>query len=80
APGPAPPPHRAPGHRAWPLAPAPAAGLTALGGGRIPLPEHADERLVRARRLLEELRVGLYAQQLGTAETVSVQRIAKALA
>lgn len=57
-----------------------AAALFADAGGRIPLPEHADERLVRARWLLEELRVGLYAQQLGTAETVSVQRIAKALA
>ena len=49
-------------------------------GGEIPLPEHADERLVRARWLLEELRVGLFAQRLGTAETVSVQRVAKALA
>jgi ATP-dependent helicase HrpA len=29
--------------------------------------------------MLEELRVGLFAQRLGTAETVSVQRIQKAL-
>ncbi|WP_036318536.1 ATP-dependent RNA helicase HrpA [Microbacterium indicum] len=48
-------------------------------GGAIPLPDGAPEPLVRARWLLEELRVGLFAQRLGTAETVSVQRIAKAL-
>ncbi|WP_110588585.1 ATP-dependent RNA helicase HrpA [Microbacterium suaedae] len=48
-------------------------------GGAIPLPPDADERLVRARWMLEELRVGLFAQRLGTAETVSVQRIVKAL-
>ncbi|WP_156762151.1 ATP-dependent RNA helicase HrpA [Microbacterium karelineae] len=48
-------------------------------GGAIPLPEDADERLVRARWMLEELRVGLFAQRLGTAETVSVQRVAKVL-
>jgi ATP-dependent helicase HrpA len=30
--------------------------------------------------MLEELRVSLFAQQLGTAETISPQRIAKALA
>ena len=57
-----------------------AAAQFSEAGGEIPLPEHADERLVRARWLLEELRVGLFAQRLGTAETVSVQRVAKALA
>jgi ATP-dependent helicase HrpA len=31
------------------------------------------------RWMLEELRVGLFAQELRTAETVSPQRIAKAL-
>jgi ATP-dependent helicase HrpA len=47
--------------------------------GRIPLAPHTPERLVRVRWMLEELRVSLFAQQLGTAETVSPQRIAKAL-
>ena len=49
-------------------------------GGRLPLPPDAPERLVRVRWLLEELRVSLFAQQLRTAEPVSVQRIVKALA
>jgi ATP-dependent helicase HrpA len=42
----------------------------------------ADARgaLVRARWLLEEYRVSLFAQQLGTAEPVSLQRITKVLA
>ena len=48
-------------------------------GGRIPLAPHTPERLVRVRWMLEELRVSLFAQHLGTAETVSPQRIAKAL-
>ncbi len=49
-------------------------------GGSIPLPPHADPRLVHVRWMLEELRVGLFAQHLGTAETVSLQRIQRALA
>ncbi len=49
-------------------------------GGRIPLPPDTPERLVRVRWMLEELRVSLFAQQLGTAETVSLQRITRALA
>ncbi|MWB97464.1 ATP-dependent RNA helicase HrpA [Agromyces seonyuensis] len=48
-------------------------------GGVIPLPQDAPERLVRVRWLLEELRVSLFAQELGTAETVSLPRIRKAL-
>ena len=48
-------------------------------GGRIPLAPNTPERLVRVRWMLEELRVSLFAQQLGTAETVSPQRIARAL-
>jgi ATP-dependent helicase HrpA len=48
--------------------------------GRIPIDPEAPERLVRVRWMLEELRVGLFAQELRTAETVSPQRIAKALA
>lgn len=49
-------------------------------GGVLPLPADAPAALVRTRWLLEEFRVSLYAQRLGTAEPVSPQRIAKALA
>ena len=49
-------------------------------GGRIPIDPEAPPHLVRVRWMLEELRVGLFAQELRTAETVSPQRIAKALA
>ena len=42
------------------------------------MPEEAPE--LSLSRLLEEYRVSLYAQQLGTAEPVSLQRIAKVLA
>lgn len=48
-------------------------------GGELPLPTSAGENLVRARWLLEELRVSLFAQTLGTKEPVSLQRIKKAL-
>ncbi|WP_243063911.1 ATP-dependent RNA helicase HrpA [Humibacter sp. RRB41] len=49
-------------------------------GGSIPLPAHSAPSLVHARWMLEELRVSLFAQQFGTAETVSLQRIQKVLA
>lgn len=58
----------------------PAIGAFEATGGRIPIDPEADPRLVRVRWMLEELRVGLFAQELRTAETVSPQRIAKALA
>src|SRR5690606_9051129 len=48
-------------------------------GGTMPLKVDADPQLVRARWLIEELRLSLFAQHLGTAEPVSVQRIQKAL-
>ncbi|CAD6002879.1 ATP-dependent RNA helicase HrpA [Agreia sp. COWG] len=48
-------------------------------GGNIPLARHTPAHLVRARWLLEEFRVSLFAQSLGTAEAVSLQRIQKAL-
>lgn len=48
-------------------------------GGTVPLPADAPANLVQTRWLLEELRVSLFAQRLGTAEPVSPQRIAKAL-
>jgi ATP-dependent helicase HrpA len=49
------------------------------GGGRIPLPPTAPAPLVDARWLLEEYRVSLFAQRLGTAQPVSPQRILKVL-
>nr|WP_219108988.1 DUF3418 domain-containing protein [Actinomyces sp. 594] len=39
-----------------------------------------EAALVEARWLIEELRVSLFAQTLGTARKVSVQRISKLLA
>ncbi len=48
-------------------------------GGELPLPASAAENLVRARWLLEEFRISLFAQILGTKEPVSLQRIMKAL-
>ncbi|MDE0545841.1 ATP-dependent RNA helicase HrpA [Microbacterium sp. C7(2022)] len=56
-----------------------AANLYQEAGGSIPLPAGAPARLVHARWLLEEYRISLFAQQLGTAESVSIQRITRAL-
>lgn len=56
-----------------------AAAVFAEAGGGIPLPPDAPVALERTRWLLEEYRVSLFAQQLGTAEPVSLQRIQKAL-
>ncbi len=61
-----------------------------FAGGVLPLPADLGqlpaaakpeqlERIVAARWLLEELRISLFAQSLGTSETVSVQRIKKVL-
>ncbi|MCS5714528.1 ATP-dependent RNA helicase HrpA [Herbiconiux sp. CPCC 205716] len=49
-------------------------------GGRIPLAPHSPPQIVKARWLIEELRVGLFAQPLGTAEPASLQRVTKLLA
>jgi ATP-dependent helicase HrpA len=49
-------------------------------GGALPLPADAPAPLTRARWMLEELRLSLFAQHLPTAEPVSVQRITKVLA
>jgi len=57
-----------------------ALGLYIFAGGKFPLQAGSSEKLVAARWLLEEFRISLFAQPLGTAETVSVQRIKKALA
>ena len=78
--------------RAWMTEVEQATALYTAAGGTLPLPPSvtdavagADEtgkteRLVTARWLLEELRVSLFAQQLGTAGPVSLQRVKKALA
>ncbi|MER7796805.1 ATP-dependent RNA helicase HrpA [Microbacterium sp. NPDC096154] len=65
--------------RAWMTELERATAAYAEAGGTIPVPPDAPAHLVRARWLLEELRVGLFAQRLGTAEAVSVQRLQKAL-
>ncbi|GAB3616461.1 ATP-dependent RNA helicase HrpA [Okibacterium endophyticum] len=49
-------------------------------GGSIPLAPHSPSHLVKARWMLEELRISLFAQHLGTTESVSLQRITKVLA
>src|SRR5690606_4345331 len=48
-------------------------------GGSIPLPKDAPGVLIEVRWLLEEYRVSVFAQRLGTAQPVSPQRIMKAL-
>ncbi|MFK0240777.1 ATP-dependent RNA helicase HrpA [Microbacterium sp. NPDC090281] len=48
-------------------------------GGTIPLPADAPTALVEVRWLLEEYRVSVFAQRLGTAQPVSPQRIMKVL-
>ncbi|KGJ79615.1 ATP-dependent helicase [Cryobacterium roopkundense] len=49
-------------------------------GGTIPLAADAAANLVRARWMIEELRISLFAQELKAAESVSLQRIQKVLA
>ena len=48
-------------------------------GGVLPLAADAEPRLAEVRWMLEELRLSLFAQPLGAAGPVSVQRIRKAL-
>ncbi len=49
-------------------------------GGELPPHPDAAPALAHARWLLEELRLSLFAQHLGTAEPVSLQRVTKLLA
>jgi ATP-dependent helicase HrpA len=49
-------------------------------GGTLPLVPDAEPRLAAARWMLEELRLSLFAQHLGAAGPVSVQRVRKQLA
>jgi ATP-dependent helicase HrpA len=48
-------------------------------GGTIPLAADAAPALVETRWLLEEYRISVFAQRLGTAQPVSPQRILKVL-
>jgi ATP-dependent helicase HrpA len=66
--------------RVWMNDVAAATARYTAAGGTLPLRPDAPEHVVRARWLLEEYRISLFAQHLGTAETVSLQRITKALA
>jgi ATP-dependent helicase HrpA len=65
--------------RAWQTQVETALALYADAGGRLPLAPGSPEAIVHARWMLEEFRVSLFAQGLGTAETVSIQRIRKVL-
>lgn len=56
-----------------------ALNLFEAAGGKIPLAPHSPASQVRVRWMIEEFRVSLFAQSLGTAEPVSLQRIKKAL-
>jgi ATP-dependent helicase HrpA len=51
----------------------------AAAGGVLPLPKGSSLQLQAGRWLLEEFRVSIFAQSLGTAAPVSLQRIEKAL-
>jgi len=65
--------------RAWQTEIEEATRLYVSAGGDLPLQEGAPERLRTVRWMLEELRLGLFAQHLPTSGPVSVQRIRKAL-
>ena len=57
-----------------------ATALYIAAGGALPLAADAPPSLVKVRWMLEELRLSLFAQHLGTDGPVSIQRITKALA
>lgn len=65
--------------RAWMLEVAEATELYRRAGGTLPLASDSPARIVEARWMLEELRLSLFAQQLGARGPISVQRIRKAL-
>ncbi|CAN5481356.1 ATP-dependent RNA helicase HrpA [soil metagenome] len=70
----------APGRdRVWLTEVEQATALYTDAGGSLPLTAATPAPLVRVRWMLEELRLSLFAQQLGTAGSVSTQRIRKAL-
>ena len=57
-----------------------AQGRYVAAGGTLPLDPAAGARIIKARWMLEELRLSLFAQHIATAEPVSLQRITKLLA
>ncbi|TPW72974.1 ATP-dependent RNA helicase HrpA [Schumannella sp. 10F1B-5-1] len=57
-----------------------ATALYREAGGALPLAPGTSARLRAVRWMLEELRLSLFAQQLGAAGPISIQRIRKALA
>jgi TolB-like protein len=65
--------------RQWQTEVEQATSLYLQAGGTLPLAADADARLATARWMLEELRLSLFAQHLGAAGPVSVQRIRKVL-
>jgi ATP-dependent helicase HrpA len=65
--------------RAWQTEVEQAVDLYERSGGTLPLSSGTDPRLVEVRWMLEELRLSLFAQHLGAAGPVSVQRVRKAL-
>lgn len=65
--------------RAWQTEVEQAATLYLDAGGTLPLAAATPARLAEVRWMLEELRLSLFAQHLGAAGPVSVQRIRKAL-
>jgi ATP-dependent helicase HrpA len=65
--------------RVWAIEVQAATAKYVSAGGAIPLAPNTPPALTHVRWMLEELRVSLFAQHLGTAETVSIQRITKAL-
>ncbi len=65
--------------RAWQTQVDQATELFREAGGAFPLPADAPEPLPTVRWMLEELRLSLFAQHLGTSGPVSVQRIRRAL-
>lgn len=65
--------------RAWQTQVEEATALYRAAGGELPLAPTTPARLVPVRWMLEELRLSLFAQHLGAAGPVSVQRIRKAL-
>jgi len=56
-----------------------ALNLYETAGGKIPLAPHSPAHIVKVRWMIEEFRVSLFAQSLGTSEPISLQRIKKAL-
>jgi ATP-dependent helicase HrpA len=65
--------------RQWQTEVEQATALYRDAGGTLPLAADAGSRLATARWMLEELRLSLFAQHLGAAGPVSVQRIRKVL-